>query len=116
MNHTYYLVTYSLYIQKFNLIKTTMSNEDICTKEIESWNSYEYALRKEDREYFHKMLNDCYEYSDAINVKGGLLPTEPIIMALLLIQQKMIKKLLGMIESSRINENTNCLKNCDDRK
>jgi hypothetical protein len=90
-----------------------MSDEDICTNEIQSWSSYEYALRKEDREYFHKMLDECYWYSSAINVKGGLLATEPMIMALLLIQHKMIKNLLGMIESSRINENTNCLKNCD---
>ena len=46
----------------------------------------------------HKMLYECYKYSDAINVKGGLLPTEPMIMALLLIQHKMIKNLLEIIE------------------
>ena len=33
-----------------------MAEEDICAKEIESWSSYEYALRKENGEYFHNML------------------------------------------------------------
>lgn len=93
-----------------------MSDEDMCSNEIQSWSSYEYALRKEDRKYFHKMLDECYWYSEAINSKGGLLPTEPMIMALLLIQHKMIKNLLGMIESNKIDESINCLTNCDDRE
>ena len=93
-----------------------MEKEDFYPKEIESWSSYEYALRKEDREYFRKMLDECKKYSDAINSKSGLLSTEPMIMALLLIQHKIIKNLLGMIESSNIDENPNYLKNCDDRK
>lgn len=39
-----------------------MSDEDICSKAIESWNSYEYALRKGDAEYFHNILDECYKY------------------------------------------------------
>jgi hypothetical protein len=85
-----------------------MVDEDICTNEIESWSSYEYALRKEDAEYFHKMLGECKKYSDAINANGGLLPTESFIMALMLIQHKMIRKLLAIIESNTIDENPNC--------
>jgi hypothetical protein len=49
------------------------------------------------------MLDECYTYSDAINTKGGLLPTEPMIMALLLIQHKMIKNLLTIVESRRLD-------------
>ena len=89
-----------------------MPNEDICSKEIESWGSYEYALRKEDRDYFHKMLDECNRYSDAINTKGMLLPTEPMIMALLLIQHKMIRKLLEIVESGRLDKKANYSKNC----
>ena len=44
-------------------------------------------------------------YSYAINARKGLLSTEPMIMTLLLIQHKMIRNLLGMIESSTINKN-----------
>ena len=91
-----------------------MADQDICSKELESWRSYEYALRKDDAEYFHQMIEECYKYCDAINTKGGLLPTEPMIMALMLIQHKMIRKLLAIIESERLDLNENCLKNCDD--
>jgi len=61
------------------------------------------------------MLAGCIKYSKAINARRGLLPTEPIIMALLLIQHNMIKKLLATIESARLGLNENCLKNCDNR-
>jgi hypothetical protein len=60
-------------------------NEDILTKEIESWKRFANSLSsKEDRELFNNMLNDCYKYAAAINVKGKPFPTEPLIMALLL--------------------------------
>jgi hypothetical protein len=65
--------------------------EDILTKEIESWKSFVVSLSsKEDRELFEKMLNDCYKYATAINAKGQPFPAEPLIMALLLSQHKMI--------------------------
>jgi hypothetical protein len=66
-------------------------NEDILTKEIESWKAFVDSLSsKEDRELFKTMLNDCYKYSAAINAKGEPFPAEPLIMALLLSQHKMI--------------------------
>jgi hypothetical protein len=66
-------------------------NEDILTKEIESWKAFVDSLSsKEDRELFKTMLNDCYKYSAAINAKGEPFPSEPLIMALLLSQHKMI--------------------------
>jgi hypothetical protein len=41
-------------------------NEDILTKEIESWKSFGDSLySKEDRELFENMLNDCYKYATA---------------------------------------------------
>jgi hypothetical protein len=92
------------------------TGRDICKEEIESWGSYEYSLRKEDAKYFHQMLDECRQYSDAINSREGLPPTEPMIMALLLIQYKMIRKLLTIIELGRMNEKVNCLKNSNDRK
>jgi hypothetical protein len=62
-------------------------NEDILTKEIESWKGFANSLSStEDRELFSSMLNDCYKYAAAINAKGKLFPTEPLIMALLLSQ------------------------------
>jgi hypothetical protein len=62
-------------------------NEDILTKEeIESWKAFVDSLdSKEDRELFKTMLNDCYKYTAAINVKGQPFPAEPLIMASLLL-------------------------------
>ena len=37
------------------------------------------------------MLNDCYKYAAAINAKGEPFPAEPLLMALLLSQHKMIR-------------------------
>jgi hypothetical protein len=48
-------------------------------------------LPDEDREMFTKMLYDCYKYSNAINAKGLPSPTEPVIMALLFSQHKLIE-------------------------
>ena len=65
--------------------------EDILTKEIESWKGFADRLPEEDREVFLKMLDDCYKYSSAINAKGEPFPTEPVIMALLFSQHKLIE-------------------------
>ena len=38
-------------------------NEDILTKEIESWKHFANNLSSQkDRDLFEKMLNDCYKY------------------------------------------------------
>jgi hypothetical protein len=64
-------------------------NEDILTKEIESWKGFADTLPAgEDRKMFSKMLNDCYKYAKAINAKAQPFPSEPVIMALLFSQQQ----------------------------
>ena len=76
---------------------------DILTKEIESWTGFADSLpAKEDRNLFKKMLNECYKYSVATNDKGEPFPAEPLIMALLLSQQKMIDWLLSQSSKERI--------------
>jgi hypothetical protein len=74
--------------------------EDILTKEIESWRGFADGLRsEEDRKVFMKMLNNWYKYSKAINAKGRPLPTESLIMALLISQHKLIEWLEDQIRS-----------------
>jgi hypothetical protein len=51
-------------------ILSLFPEEDILTKEIESWKGFADRLQDEDSETFMKMLNDCYKYSKAINAKG----------------------------------------------
>ncbi|MFZ0511287.1 MAG: hypothetical protein WAM14_06750 [Candidatus Nitrosopolaris sp.] len=57
------------------------SNKDILTKEIESWGGFGYALRKENRILFDKMLGNCKEkeYIDCVNTKGENLSTEVLL-------------------------------------
>ena len=90
-------------------------NEDILTKEIESWKSFGDSLSsKEDRELFEKMLNDCYKYAAAINAKGQPFPTEPLIMALLLSQHKMIDWLTKQISKYELPVNNNVIKKSEE--
>lgn len=73
--------------------------ENILTKEIESWKGFVDSLKlEEDKNLFLTMLNDCQKYALAINAKETPFRTEPLIMALLLSQHKMIKWLLGRIK------------------
>jgi len=56
-------------------------NEDILTKEIESWKGFADILpAEEDRKTFMNMLTNCYKYAKAINAKGQPFPAEPVIM------------------------------------
>jgi|SRR5215216_3677474 hypothetical protein len=84
-------------------------NEDILTKEIESWRSFVDSLssKEEDRDLFNNMLNDCYKYAAAINAKGEPFPTEPLIMTLLLSQHKMIDWLTKQISKYESHHNNN---------
>ena len=77
-------------------------NEDVLTKEIESWKGFADSLKSEkDRQLFNKMLNDCYKYATAINAKGEHFPTEPLIMSLLLSQHNMIEWLSKQISLTK---------------
>jgi hypothetical protein len=86
-------------------------NEDILTKEIESWKSFANNLSsKEDRELFEKMLNDCYKYAAAINAKGQPFPAEPLITALLFSQHKMVDWLTKQISKHESLNNNKAVK------
>ena len=77
-------------------------NEDILTKEIESWKGFAGSLPDVvDRTTFIKMLNHCYKYAKAINAKAQPFPAEPVIMALLFSQHKMIEWLQGQISKRK---------------
>jgi hypothetical protein len=56
-------------------------NEDILTKEIESWKGFVDRLpAEEDRKTFTKMLNDCYKYAKAITGSLEPLPLEAFVL------------------------------------
>jgi hypothetical protein len=56
------------------------------------------------------MLNDCYKYAAAINAKGEPFPAEPLIMALLLSQHKMIDWLTRQISKYKPLDNNKQVK------
>jgi hypothetical protein len=77
-------------------------NEDVPTKEIESWKGFADGLSaEEDRGVFTKMLSDCYKYAKAINAKGEPFPTEPVIMVLLFSQHKLIEWLEAQVSKNK---------------
>jgi hypothetical protein len=81
-------------------VMSLFPDEDVLIKEIESWRGFADSLPvEEDRTDFMKMLNDCYKYSKAINAKGRPFPTEPLIVALLFSQHKLIVWLEDQIRS-----------------
>lgn len=77
-------------------------DEDVLTKEIETWRGFIEKLQSdEDKAVLTKLLNDCYKYSVAINSHAQMhpFPSESLIMALLLTQHKLINHLKSIIPS-----------------
>jgi hypothetical protein len=60
-------------------------DEDVLTKEIETWRGFIDKLpTDEDKVVLAKLLNDCYKYSVAINIHAQIhLFPESLIMAFL---------------------------------
>jgi hypothetical protein len=88
-----------------------LPDEDILKKEIESWKGFADSLKsEEDKKLFLKMLNDCQKYAVVINAKETPLPTEPLIMALLLTQHKMIGWLSALFGNKQAQTNIRSLR------
>ena len=78
-------------------------DEDVLTKEIETWRGFIDKLSSdEDKVVLTKLLNDCYKYSVAMNnhAQTHPFPSESLIMSLLLIQHKLIHQLKSMMQST----------------
>ena len=85
-----------------------LKDDDILTKEIESWKGFEYALRQPNATLFNKMLTECLEneeYAAAFKTKGPRDSAESLFIALIFQQQKMISKLIEKIQNSQKKKN-----------
>jgi len=83
-------------------------DEDVLTKEIETWRGFIDKLPSEDdKVILTKLLNGCYEYAVAMNDHAQLhpFPAESLIMSLLLSQHKVICHLKSMMKSDQIDNN-----------
>jgi hypothetical protein len=79
-----------------------LKDDEIPTKEIESWKGFEYALRQPNATLFNKMLTECLEneeYAAAFKSKGPQDSSESLFMALIFQQQKLISKLIKEISA-----------------
>lgn len=73
-------------------------DEDVLTKEIETWRGFIDKLPSEDdKVLLTKLLNNCYKYAVAINNHDHPFPAETLIMSLLLLQHKLIRQLESML-------------------
>jgi hypothetical protein len=83
---------------------SALKDDDILTKEIESWKGFEYALRQPNATLFNKMLRECLEneeYAAAFKTKGPQDSAESLFMALVFQQQKMISDIIKGISTKR---------------
>ena len=63
-------------------------------EEIESWRGFPWALRKEDLKLWNAMTKEARDrYGEAVEKSDKTFTTDPLFMALLLAQQRLIKRL-----------------------
>ena len=73
-------------------------------EEIDSWKGFGWALRKDFREVWDRMLGEAREtYGGAVEASGMPIKTDPFFMALLLLQQRMIQDLRAELEGAGVD-------------
>ena len=84
-----------------------VDDNDLLAKEIQSWDSFKYALRKENAVLFNQMLKQCQEekgevqFANALNSKGANFVAESLFMVLILQQQRMINQLISKLSNMK---------------
>jgi hypothetical protein len=99
-----------------------MPDDKVIDHEIDNWQGFEAVLYKEDREMFAKMILEVKAYANSAKnaplttklVKGSLTsdelktpakePAEALFMTLILLQQKVITKLLDTLAKVEKNK------------
>ena len=73
------------------MMRDLFSNKDVLISELESWNDFANNLtQQQDKEMFKKLLGDYSRYVDVLisNDNDNSFPSEPLITALIISQQK----------------------------
>jgi hypothetical protein len=84
-------------------------DEDVLTREIETWRGFIDNLpNDDDKVVLTKLLESCYKYSVAINRHAETHPfsSESLIMSLSLTQHKLINHLKSLIPSKQTDNTT----------
>ena len=74
--------------------KTVESYRMALEGEISRWNGFARALRKDDREAFDEMMDMCRNYAMAAGNACNPIIFEPMVMSILLAQEKKLTKLV----------------------
>jgi hypothetical protein len=73
--------------------KTVESYRIALDKEVQRWIGYARALRQDDRKIFEQLMDICRNYASASSNATRPVLFEPMIMSIVLHQQKMLNKL-----------------------
>ena len=73
--------------------KTVESFRMALESEINRWSGFAYALRKPDREAFDELMDMCRTYASESSCATNPIVFEPMVMSILLAQQKKIREL-----------------------
>lgn len=84
-----------------NLGKTVPSYRLALDKELQRWSGFARALRKEDRAAFEQMMNACRNYASAGSNATRPIVFDPMVMSILLHQQKALNRLEKEIDAIR---------------
>jgi len=79
--------------------KTVESYRMALEDEIRRWNGFAKALRSEDREAFEALMDACRSYASAGSNAVQPILFEPMIMSILLNQQKKLHRLESVIDA-----------------
>ena len=73
--------------------KTVESFRMALEGEIKRWSGFAFALRKPDREAFDELMDMCRTYASESSCATNPIVFEPMVMSILLFQQKRIRQL-----------------------
>ncbi len=81
--------------------KTVESYRMALEDEIRRWKGFERALRTEDREAFEELMDACRNYASAGSNATQPILFEPMIISILLSQQKKIMRLEKKLDAAQ---------------
>jgi hypothetical protein len=70
----------------------------ILEREIKRWEGFLKALRRDDREAFEELMNECRRYASAAGAATRPIVTEAMFMSILLSHQKSLKEVKVALE------------------
>jgi len=85
--------------------KTVESFRAALDREIQRWSGFARAVRKDDRTVFYLMMDTCRKYASAGSNATRPIVFEPMVMSILLNQQKTLSKIGKELDAIRKQRN-----------